>query len=540
MELGGVLVIVGLLVGIVVALLLVTATLFRKVGPNQALIVYGAGGTKVIKGSGRIVWPLVQQSRELSLELMSFDVAPAQDLYTSQGVAVNVEAVAQIKVKSDPISILTAAEQFLSKNEAQQQGLIRLVMEGHLRGIVGQLTVEAIVKEPEMVGDRMRANVADDVSKMGLEVISFTIREVRDQNEYILNMGKPDIALVRRQADIATAEADRDTAIKRAHATREAAIAQAAARQDEVIAQAASETKQAEAVRDLNVKQAEYRATVQLQAAAADKAYEIQANVQQQRVIEEQVRIDQVRKIGEIQVQEAEIQRREKELIATILKAAQIERQRIETLADADRQAQVHKASGAAEAERLNGQAHAEIAKLQGLAEAEVILAKGNAEAQAMAVKAEAFQAYNQAAVIDKFLTTLPEAIRAMSEPLNKVDKITVISTGGEGGGIGVNKITADMTQMIAQVPALLESLTGMRIEDMMRGVPALRDVIEAGATGHDPAHPNGTARAAADGHLANGTTTGSGVEPGGRGQAAQVVTAHDAHPKNGDPRQEG
>ncbi|MBA2755463.1 MAG: flotillin family protein [Chloroflexia bacterium] len=538
MELGGVLVIVGLLVIVVALLFFIAATLFRKVGPNHALIIYGAGGTKVIKGSGKVVWPLVQQSRELSLELMSFDVAPTQDLYTSQGVAVNVEAVAQIKVKSDPVSILTAAEQFLSKNEQQQQGLIRLVMEGHLRGIVGQLTVEAIVKEPEMVADRMRSNVADDVSKMGLEVISFTIREVRDKNEYILNMGKPDIALVRRQADIATAEADRDTAIKRAHANREAAIAQAAARQDEVIAQTASETKQAEATRDLNVKQAEYRATVQLQAAAADKAYEIQANVQQQRVIEEQVRIDQVRKVGEIQVQEAEIQRREKELIATVLKAAQIERQRIETLADADRQAQVHKASGAAEAERMNGQAHAEIAKLQGLAEAEVILAKGNAEAQAMAVKAEAFQAYNQAAVIDKFLSTLPEAIRAMSEPLNKVDKITVISTGGDGGGVGVNKITADMTQMIAQVPALLESLTGMRIEDMMRGVPALRDAIEATgdrANGHRaPGAADGTASTST-----NGTAPATGDRPG-NGPGALVPTTGDGRPANGDPSQQG
>ena len=213
---GGVLIIVIGLVFVVLAILAISATLFRKVGPNQALIVYGFGGTKVVKGSGKVVWPMVQQARELSLELMSFDVAPTQDLYTSQGVAVNVEAVAQIKVKSDPVSILTAAEQFLTKPPEEREALIRLVMEGHLRGIVGQLTVEEIVKEPEMVADRMRANVADDMSKMGLEVISFTIKEVRDGNDYILNMGRPNIALVQREADIATAEADRDTAIKRA------------------------------------------------------------------------------------------------------------------------------------------------------------------------------------------------------------------------------------------------------------------------------------------------------------------------------------
>ncbi len=474
MDLLGILIIVGGLVAVILAIIFISATLFRKVGPNEALVVYGFGGTKVVKGSGKVVWPMVQQARGLSLELMSFDVAPTQDLYTNQGVAVNVEAVAQIKVKSDPVSILTAAEQFLNKGAPERQDLIRLVMEGHLRGITGQLTVESIVKEPEMVADRMRANVAEDMNKMGLEVVSFTIREVRDKNEYILNMGKPDIALVRRQADIATAEADRDTAIKRANATREARIAEAIAQQDEVIAQTASQTKQAEATRDLNLKQAEYNATVQAQQAAADKAYEIQSNVQQQRVIEEQVRIEQVRKHGEIAVQEAEIQRREKELIATVLKAAEVERQRIQTLAEAERQRQVLQASGQAEAVRLDGQAKAEIVRLQGLAEAEIIQAKGAAEANAMGVKAEAFQDYNQAAVIDKLLTNMPDVIRAMSEPLAKVDKITIVSTGNDGGGAGVNRVTSDMTQMVAQVPALLESLTGVRMEDLMRQVPRI------------------------------------------------------------------
>ena len=161
---------------------------------------------------------------------MSFDVAPQQDLYTKQGVAVTVEAVAQIKVRSDNESILTAAEQFLSKTPPQREGLIRLVMEGHLRGIIGQLTVEQIVKEPEMVGERMRATCADDMSKMGLEVISFTIKEVRDKNEYITNMGRPDIARIKRDAEIASAEAERDTAIRRAIALREAAVAKACRR----------------------------------------------------------------------------------------------------------------------------------------------------------------------------------------------------------------------------------------------------------------------------------------------------------------------
>ena len=173
---------------------------------------------------------MVETYRELSLQLMSFDVAPQQDLYTMQGVAVTVEAVAQIKVKSDPESIVTAAEQFLTKSDAEREGLIRLVMEGHLRGIIGQFSVEQIVKEPEMVGDRVRATCADDMNKMGLEVISFTIKEIRDKNDYITNMGRPDVARIKRDADIAAAEAERDTAIKRAEAQRAAAVATRAGR----------------------------------------------------------------------------------------------------------------------------------------------------------------------------------------------------------------------------------------------------------------------------------------------------------------------
>jgi len=478
---------IGIVVALVVAVLLIfilSARLYRKVGPNQAMIVYGFGGTKVVKGSGRVVWPMVQQSRELSLELMSFDVAPQQDLYTSQGVAVNVEAVAQIKVKSDPVSILTASEQFLSKDQQNRENLIRLVMEGHLRGIVGQLTVEQIVKEPEMVADRMRANVADDMSKMGLEVVSFTIREVRDNNEYILNMGKPDIALVRRQADIATAEAERDTAIRRAQAMREAKIAEAAAEQERVTAESMSQTRQAEAVRDLELKRAEYERSVQEQRAQADKAYEIQANVQQQRIVEEQVRVERVRKEGEISVQEAEIQRREKELIATVLKAADVERQRIETLAQADKQRAILHAQAQAEATRAEGEAQAQIVRVRGMAEAEIIEAKGHAEANAMQVKASAYQAYNQAAVLDRLLTELPAVVAAAAEPLNRVDKITVVSTGGEGGGTGVNRVTSDVSTLVAQVPALVESLTGIRIQDLLAHVPTGANTFSDGANG--------------------------------------------------------
>ena len=457
-------VIVGLIVLATMLLMSAFARLYRKAGPHEALIVYGVGGTRVVKGHGTIVLPMVQVCRGLSLELMSFDVAPQQDLYTKQGVAVTVEAVAQIKVKSDMESILTASEQFLTKTDQEREGLIRLVMEGHLRGIIGQLTVEEIVKQPEMVADRMRSTCADDMNKMGLEVISFTIKEVRDKNEYITNMGKPDVARIKRDADVATAEADRDTAIKRALAQRESAVARAQADQERVLAETLSLAKQAEAQRDLEVKKAQYVEVTKRQQAQADKAYDIQTNIMQQQVIAEQVKVQQVEKEQQVKVQEAEINRREKELIATVLKQAEIERQRIETLAAAEKQRLIAEAEG-----------HASSIRAQGEAEAEIIFKKGEAEAKAMNVKAEAYQEYNQAAVIDKLFTNMPELVRALASPLANVDKITIISTGN-GDAAGMNKITGDITKMAAQVPALFETLSGMNISELLGKVRQIGD----------------------------------------------------------------
>src|SRR6266704_3255642 len=489
------------LVVVVFILIQTVGRLLRKVGPNQALIVYGAGGTKVITGGSHFVLPLYQRAQDFSLELMSFDVAPSQDLYTTQGVAVNVEAVTQIKVRSDEESVKTAAEQFLSKSQQEREGLIRLVMEGHLRGIVGQLTVEDLVKDPENVGAKMLKTVNPDMEKMGLEVISFTIKAVRDKNDYITNMGRPQIAEIKKQADIATALAQRDTQIQQANASREAAVAKSAADQERVKAETVSLALQAESQRNLSLKKASFDAEVKTQQASADKAYDIQANMMQQQVVTEAVKVTEVEKNAQIKVQQAEIQRRELELQATIQKAAEAERRRIETVAEAERQRLILEAQGQAdavrakglgdaEANRARGIADAEVIRAKGLAEAEVIRAKGEAEADAMKVKAAAFHEYNQAAVLDKLLTGMPEIVRAIAEPLSKVDKVTIVSTGNGDGthGIGASRLTGDIVNMVAQVPALFELLSGTRIGDLLNRVPAL-----AGQDDQNGVRANGT-----------------------------------------------
>lgn len=541
---GGVLIVVIIVVLAILAIFFAYSNLYKKVGPNQALIVYGRGGTHVVTGNGLFVIPMFQRSQEFSLELMSFDVAPQQNLFTNQGVSVRVEAVTQLKVRNDRESILTAAEQFLSKTFDQRQAMIRLVMEGHLRGIVGQLTIEQIVKEPEMVSEKMRSTSSADLAKMGLEVVSFTIKEVRDENNYIDNMGRPEIERIKKEANIAAALALRDTQIQQAQATREAAVAKAEADQTRVAAETTSQAKQAESQRDLALKRAEYDAEVKKQQVVADKASDLQQQIMQQQIVAEAARAQEIDKTAQIKVQEAEGHRRQMELEATVVRAAEAERQRIETQAAAERQrlaleaegraaalkaqaqaeAEALKARSTAEADaaRIRGAAEAEAARLRGLAEAEVIRAKGEAEAEAMRTKANAYREYNQAAVLDKVITNLPEVVRAIAEPLSKVDKISIVSTGSSNGNgnLGASRITGDMVNMLAQVPALIQALTGTDVSELMRRVPGLSTVD--GTSGTEAAN-GGENNAAAPTESAAPTPAPVGVALNGTPGAADT-----------------
>jgi flotillin len=501
-----VVVIVILIIVAVVLILNAYGRLYKRVGPNRALIIYGgAREPQVVKGGGKLVIPLIQRAEELSLELMSFDVAPQQDLYTNQGVSVRVEAVTQLKVRSDRESILTAAEQFLSKTPQDRENLIRLVMEGHLRGIVGQLTVEQIVKEPEMVGEKMRSTSSSDLAKMGLEVVSFTIKQVTDDHQYIENMGRPEVERVKKEANVAVALAARDTQIQQANAQREAAVARAAADQERVAAETVSQAKQSEFQRDLSLKRASYDTEVKKQQVVADRASDLQQQIVQQQIVAETARAQEIEKTAQIKVQEAEASRRKMELEATVVRAADAERQRVQTLAEAERQrialeaegrAAALRAQAAAEAEaaKVRGAAEAEAARLRGMAEADVIRAKGEAEAEAMRVKAAAYNEYNQAAVLDKVITNLPDVVRAIAEPLSKVDKISIVSTGGgSNGNLGANRLTGDIVNIAAQVPLLLEALTGTRMSDLMGRVPGLKETDAAsGETVEEAAPTNG------------------------------------------------
>ena len=478
----------------VIMLLSVLGSLYRKVGPNRALIVYGRGGTKVVVGGGTVIVPLFQKADEFNLELMSFDVAPSYSLYTNQGIPIKVEAITQLKVENGNEKIKSAATLFLSKTEDERELMVRQVMEGHLRGIVGQLTVEQLVKDPELVSARMRETVAADLDNLGLQVVSFTLKDIIDETGYIQNMSRPEIARNKQTAEIAEAEANRNVAIRESETTREAAQARAKADQDRVLAETLSKAAQAESQRDLEVKQANYMATISAQKAQADRAYDIQSSITQQKLVEETTRVQLIQKQQEIEVQKAEGDRRVAELLATVQRQAEAERERIRILAEAEQRRAVIEAEGKAkaivlqleseaegrsravrlEAEadaqaiRARGEAEADALRLRGLAEAEAVLAKGKAEAESLRLRVDALNEQNQSAILDKALSNLPEIAGRLFEAYGRIGNVTYITTG-QGEGI-TSRISQDLVGMVPMLGAVFESATGLKMRDLIAG----------------------------------------------------------------------
>lgn len=481
-------VVVGIVV-VIFLLVVVWASRYTKVGPNEVLVVSGrphratdpdgtvrTRGFRVVKGGGTFVIPVLEKVDLLSLELLTIDVM-TPEVYTSKGVPVRVDGVAQIKVKGDDISIATAAEQFLSKGHEDIKNIAMQTLEGHLRAILGTLTVEEIYQNRDAFAAKVQEVAAGDMANMGLTIVSFTIRDIKDGQGYLEALGKPRIAQVKRDAVIAQAEADRDAVIR-------SALAQQAGQE----AKFAADTKIAEAQRDYQTNVAQYQAAVNLRKAEADLAYDLQKFKTGQLVKAEEVQVSIVEKQKQIDLQEQEIKRKQRELEASVQKPADAERYRIETLANAKKFQLETEAAGAASATKATGFAGADVVKATGLAEADankarglaeasVIEAQGKATAEAMRVKAESFKQYNEAAVIEMIVRILPEVAGKISEPLAKTEKIVIINSGSGPGG-GASKLTGDITQIVSQLPPVIESLTGIKFEKLLAQVPALREAM--------------------------------------------------------------
>jgi len=487
----------GAVLFVVFVIALIWASRYTKAGPNQVLIISGSKrkltdpdgnvkevGFRVVKGGGTFVIPVKEKVDVLSLELLTIDVQ-TPEVYTSKGVPVKVDGVAQIKVKGDDISIATAAEQFLSKSVDDIKNIAMQTLEGHLRAILGTMTVEEIYQNRDAFASKVQEVAAGDMANMGLGIVSFTIRDIRDTQGYLDALGKPRIAQVKRDAIIAQAEADRDSVIRSAQANQAGQEAKFQA-----------DTKVAEAQRDYQSNVAQYQATVNVQKAQADLAYDLQRFKTGQLVKAEEVQVSIVEKQKNIELQQQEILRKQRELEATIQKPADAERYRVETLANAKKFQLETEAAGAASATKATGFASADVVKATGLAEADankarglaeasVIEAQGKATAEAMRVKAESFKQYNEAAVIEMIVRILPEVAGKVSEPLSKMDKMVIINSGNGPGG-GASKLTGDVTTIISQLPPIIESLTGVKFEKLLEQVPALKKAMgkdDAGET---------------------------------------------------------
>ncbi len=474
------------IVAVVVIFIMIYASRYTKVGPNEVLIVAGRRhrltgadgqvrtvGYRLVTGGGTFIWPVFEKVDVLSLELLTIDVK-TPEVYTQRGVPIIVDGVSQIKVRGDDVSIRTSAEQFLSKGPEEIKNIATQTLEGHLRSILGTMTVEEVYQNREAFAQRVQEVAATDLANMGLMIVSFTIRDIKDNHGYLESLGKPRISQVKRDAIIAQAEADRDAIIKSSQANQQGQEAKFAA-----------DTKVAESNRDYQMRVAEYQAGVNQRKAESDLAYDLQKFKTGQAVKAEEIQVAIIEKQKLIELQQQEIQRRQRELEATVQKPADAERYKTETLANARRfqleteaagNASAIKATGVAQAEaaKAQGIAQADVAKAQGIAQADVIKAQGTAEADAMARKAESFKQYNEAAVIQMLIQVLPEVAGKISEPLSKTDRITIINSGN-GAGAGASKITGDITQIMAQLPAVIESLTGVELSRLLEQIPALK-----------------------------------------------------------------
>lgn len=443
----------------------VYASRVKKVGPNQVLIISGRGERyRIVTGGRSFVWPILERVDDLSLEIMTIDVT-TPDVPSLQGVPVTVDGIAQVKIASDENSIRTAAIQFLSKSTDQIRYVAHETLAGHLRAILGTLTVEELYRDRDRFAQEVQSTSGTDMVAMGMEIVSFVIKDISDQDGYLEALGRPRIAEVKRDAEIAEAESARDATIRSAKA-----------RQEGESAKFDAETKIAESRKAFEVERAVYQAQINKKQAEAELARPLQENIENQKVRAEAVQIEVVEKQKQIEVQQQEALRKERELEATVRKPAEAEQYRIRTLADARNYQLRTEAEGEAEAIRLHGVGEAESARARGLADAEVVRQKGLAEAEATLKKAGAWKEYTQAAVVQQLIDALPKLAEAVSLPLAQTERIVIIGGGENGSGSGASKITQDVTNIIAQLPPAVEALTGINLMDVIQNLPGLQD----------------------------------------------------------------
>jgi flotillin len=426
----------SVIAGLCLIAFIVWANQYTKAGPNEVLIISGRRarkggdaqklGYRIVRGGGTYVRPFREKVQHLSLELMQFDVRTGET-YSMHGVPMQVDGVCMVKVDPSDDGIQLAAEEFLSRGRDDIARTAQQAVEGHLRAAVGGHSIEDVYRERARLVDATKSLVEPDLSKMGLEVVSLTIRQITDKQGYLEALGRPRTAQVKRDAIQGEAEAERE-----AKAARYAA---------DIAIQ--------ESRRDYEVQKASFKEEGQKAGAQADLAYDLQRAVAQQQVRAQELQVEIIERQKAIELMEAEVARRINELEAEVLEPAKAEARKIEALAEARKE---------------------ELAA-QGAGEADAVRLRGMAEAEAMMAKAGAWGKYNEAAIADRLLSILPQLAAAVAEPLSKTEKIVMIG-GGNGDGIGAHRVTQDVMKIVAELPDVLESLTGKRLEELVKALP--------------------------------------------------------------------
>jgi len=491
----GLLIGVGLLAVLGLILFIIYANRYQKVPPNKAMVVFGrktkkgTRGYEVVSGGGRFIWPVFQGFEFLPLDVRTLEIT-VTDIVTevkTSGAKINIKAVAQVKIASDEASLFTAAEQLLHKADKEINDIAQKTLEGHVRGICATMTIESINSDRDAVASHVQSQAAKDLRHIGLEIRSFVIKEIEDQYGYVDALGRKRTAEVKRDARIGEAIANKEATIKEAESAREAERANAGAE-----AQVALFHKE----RDITKQNAE--AEVEIAKANRSIAFELQDKKRRQEVVKEQVQIEIEEKKKKIELQEKEIDRKRKEQEALQVVPAKAnaeakiaeadgEKGRIERIAEAEKSRTIRQAEaiqaelkltadgemeklqmlaqGNAERIRKEGTAEADIIKLKGQAEASAILAKGLAEAEAMEKKALAWRKYGDAAITQMIVDQLPHIVKAAASSVEGVEKMIVL---GDQGHNGIVSRTVDIA---AQMPALVESLTGVDVTKLIKGI---------------------------------------------------------------------
>jgi flotillin len=480
-----------LLIALVVMVVITTATRnYIKVPPNKVAVFYGRKhqtpdgrviGFRLVTGGARFKWPVLEDVTYMDLMVFPIDL-DVKDVPNKDGVLVSVQGVANVKIRNDEQSLIAAAERFLGLTQEDIHQIAYKNLEGHLRSIVGRLTVEEIVRDRQKFNQEVLTEATADLAKIGLGVDVLTVQKIEDKEGYIQALGKARTAEVKRDATIGEAVASREATIQSTTALREAKE-----RENQNLALIA----QAEKERD--VKKATYEAEVQAQQARARQAGPLSEAKARQEVVEQEVLVDLVRTKRQTEVAEAEATKRERQLVAEIVKPADADRQKIILGAEAQKQKEILEAEGrktaiitVAEAERqhkaLEGIGDAEalrakllaeaegnkaklLAEAEGtkaklLAEAEGVKAKLLAEAEGALKKAEAFQKLDESAKTMLILERFPEVIKsfapvagAVAAPMGNIDKLVMVDGGGNGDGSGT------LTRLANTVPTTMFNL---------------------------------------------------------------------------------